>query len=1506
MYPMRAALEALWKAGKGGGGPFIGPRGGKWADPEHTIPWEEPAASEQHAANPGEWDNVKGRDAAVEAALQRAHGVEEVEDVLRGVKHREFAVALDKDDNILAVQNGPLTPRQHFDHENVIAVGGTAGNSTVPMPPADTDTWVVTHNHPAGSPISAGDVVAAAQAGVRNIHAVTWHGTWAVELEGKLVATNASELRQKLRERIATASAETHEALIASRGAEDLDSAGRGLTMTASKEYAHDHAAETVKRVAGSWRDEFAKHGVRLTLTYEGRGARGVHGELARGETQKSRAARDLARRGRVHLREGTGARLAGDAAGSRRDQVEKAAGVHHVPYDFHPVTVQPPQRKRAKFPFQGFIDFQGLKIDVENLAGSYREGIGADGHTWRVKMAADYGEIRGTEGVDGEPLDVYVLPNADSSLVVVVHQNDPTTGAYDEDKVVLGAKNVAEALALYRKQYDRPGFYGGHTAMPIGTFWRWVHDRDRRGEKVTKGGVMREFWIPIPRSVYERLLGLSKGAGHKYLKKVPAGVDPRTGKERWRYYYKVTDGQGHVANEDDFVKVGASFRLHDGEQEGHFHVVAVDGDQVTLKHDESGREVTMSTRELKLRLHREHARAIVDQRNKARAARMKEFEQAKKTGSPKQQERAKERARAAGAEVEPSAARSMAAGGDTYDEYKEAIDSGDRERIDALLARMRADNRIVNNKKLSESEKREQLSKRGLTQERIDKLLEQDFRGRPSGHHAGRMKILQQESEMLVARAEREQDIRRLTEEIREQKRPGGGAARMKEFEQAKKTGSPKQQDRAKERARAAGAEVDKKPADSPKPRFDFLKRWGIADEKPNETASRFLRSKRKALRSRPDGTVDTALEVAARNAERSGTPFVVYRGPGGWGAVPSTGDKKGRTPATFEFVDSKVVVVTPDRDVYEYTHQEHAKARQAFADMKAAADESKKPVAEKPTKVEREKVLDVPARRDAASFSRRPKPPTEASTRVHGLIGQVEGMLATAESLRGSSGIVKAIEHPVREALAEIEKASPSSAASLRERWENLSREAAGRAPGTGDETTVYVADADGQARPQKARYRLIEADQAIASHDPTKGFAKRKDYPEGVQERVYHRDQNEQTKVRQNAQNLRPDLVINTNPDAVNGPPLLTTERLALGGNSRVMSMQLAFAADGDAAKAYRKHLLDNAHVYGFSRGEIDGMKQPMLVREVDVPKEEKTAEGMAVLVRRYNEAFTQSMDPRTKMVAEARLLTPEMLGTLSHGLSQTGSDGEPKHATLSALLDSPDGQAFISHLGKGVFDRRNRGQYIRPDGALNEDGKRHVERLLVGRLIPDPDLLADVQTGQLQAIANAAPFILQTSTRGRDLSGPLTEALSADQYLRKNPKLGNTIDALYQQTLGDAMGGADAAWGKVPRPGPEGRIILQAMRERGGERQFQAFFREVARRAEQNPVNQGGLFGEAKTTRALLAETLAAQSAKGKVKKSLGPAASLLKAWLVAGGLDRLNGGSYAPHRRTHHG
>lgn len=148
-------------------------------------------------------------------------------------------------------------------------------------------------------------------------------------------------------------------------------------------------------------------------------------------------------------------------------------------------VVIGPPQVQRAEYPFVGHILFQGLDIDVENQAGSYREGTDANGHQWRCLMHAHYGEFRVGEGTDGDKLDVYVGECAESPVVVVVRQLCPDTGAYDEDKVMVGFVSDEDAIATYKKQYDRPGFYGGHDVMSIGAFHNWLAQRKNDGKPV-------------------------------------------------------------------------------------------------------------------------------------------------------------------------------------------------------------------------------------------------------------------------------------------------------------------------------------------------------------------------------------------------------------------------------------------------------------------------------------------------------------------------------------------------------------------------------------------------------------------------------------------------------------------------------------------------------------------------------------------------------------------------------------------------------------------------------------------------------------------------------------------------------------------------------------------------------------------------------------------------------------------------------------------------------------
>ena len=54
-------------------------------------------------------------------------------------------------------------------------------------------------------------------------------------------------------------------------------------------------------------------------------------------------------------------------------------------------------------------VSVHGLRVSVENPAGSTRRGKGADGKPWASKMHNDYGYIRGTTGRDKDHVDVFL-----------------------------------------------------------------------------------------------------------------------------------------------------------------------------------------------------------------------------------------------------------------------------------------------------------------------------------------------------------------------------------------------------------------------------------------------------------------------------------------------------------------------------------------------------------------------------------------------------------------------------------------------------------------------------------------------------------------------------------------------------------------------------------------------------------------------------------------------------------------------------------------------------------------------------------------------------------------------------------------------------------------------------------------------------------------------------------------------------------------------------------------
>lgn len=157
-----------------------------------------------------------------------------------------------------------------------------------------------------------------------------------------------------------------------------------------------------------------------------------------------------------------------------------------------------------------GHTVFQGLPIGVENPAGSVRTWRDVDGESGSTRMLYAYGFVEHTMGTDGDEIDVFVGPDPQADTAFVVHQQNPRTGLYDEDKVMLGFGDERTALLAYRAHYDRPDFEVTVSPISVEHFKRWVSDTrggneeglteplEKNPEKLTKP----RFVIPMAKAL--------------------------------------------------------------------------------------------------------------------------------------------------------------------------------------------------------------------------------------------------------------------------------------------------------------------------------------------------------------------------------------------------------------------------------------------------------------------------------------------------------------------------------------------------------------------------------------------------------------------------------------------------------------------------------------------------------------------------------------------------------------------------------------------------------------------------------------------------------------------------------------------------------------------------------------------------------------------------------------------------------------------------------------------
>lgn len=281
-------------------------------------------------------------------------------------------------------------------------------------------------------------------------------------------------------------------------------------------------------------------------------------------------------------------------------------------------------------------------------------------------------------------------------------------------------------------------------------------------------------------------------------------------------------------------------------------------------------------------------------------------------------------------------------------------------------------------------------------------------------------------------------------------------------------------------------------------------------------------------------------------------------------------------------------------------------------------------------------------------------------------------------------------------------------------------------------GKKTNVYTDS--GKKIP--VQYRIVSADDLITSHDAG-ALEINPGYPAALQprdrERVMMREQ-----VTRMANTLRPeDLVDGRNLNQ--GAPLIRNDGVVLNGHGRTIAIQRAQARNKERATAYRDYLVENAATFGFSKEEVESVKNPVLVREVQ------------------GDIFD--------------VLMQDIIGSTTGGARMGASEAAQAdaekitYAMLDAYVPNDKGDLttaanrnFVAGILHKVVGNGEMNAYLDKDGHVNADGIQRVKRALFACAYGDDELVAKMSESTDDDIRNvsngmmsAAPMMARLSVK-----------------------------------------------------------------------------------------------------------------------------------------------------------
>lgn len=491
------------------GGPYIGPRGGKWADAKHTIPWKEQGsgtAGQREMTPPkalGMWPFTlhvedRGGDTVKIANTKGGPGPsiprESLPHFVRDLEGRVKVPEHPSNDAINAVREGKGKLLGKGDDGLVFKVGDQVVkvSTTVPFQPFNPG-----HRTPKAAvamlrkQAEIGNKLA--DAGVPGIQRSTFieHGDKGfqikpyVEIPEKFTQAQMDEAQEALHA--------LHDAGYVLNDDIQLGLDKRGKVVL------FDIGKATRKEDAGEDRvqDEIAD----LASLYRRQGLKFTQTNLSPAESEWSRVDSMYAE---VHKLGETDLRKLREDAFAAAEAVTKERGKplkgRDAVDELQPFLLDEIDYEMEKFaksysveayPIDGYLEMHGLRIAIENGKGSKRRWVDYEsGDRGETVMVHPYGYLVGTEGADGDEVDVYVGPNRASERVFVINQRRiDDKRRFDEHKVMLGFDTEAQARAAYLRHYDDngPGMLGSCVVWDMDRFKQWLSKRGAKKKPLRK-----------------------------------------------------------------------------------------------------------------------------------------------------------------------------------------------------------------------------------------------------------------------------------------------------------------------------------------------------------------------------------------------------------------------------------------------------------------------------------------------------------------------------------------------------------------------------------------------------------------------------------------------------------------------------------------------------------------------------------------------------------------------------------------------------------------------------------------------------------------------------------------------------------------------------------------------------------------------------------------------------------------------------------------------------------